>query len=108
MTFCFLCLIVCVDVSQKRYIFDIHSYIFAGFVPNKNPQKWGFLFGAYLINTHYIGNRRLEGIGLDYRFPSDKNPFPWLSEVVDVQAMGNFFERRVREYQQSGALEDDF
>ena len=26
----------------------------------------------------------------------------------DVQAMGNFFERRVREYQQSGSLEDDF
>lgn len=57
---------------------------------------------------HYIGNRRLEAIGLDYRFPSDKNPFPWLGEVVDVQAMGNFFERRVREYQQSGSLEDDF
>jgi len=57
---------------------------------------------------HYIGNRRLEAIGLDYRFPSDKNPFPWLSEVVDVQAMGNFFERRVREYQQSGSLDDDF
>jgi ribonucleoside-diphosphate reductase beta chain len=57
---------------------------------------------------HYIGNRRLESIGLDYRFPSDKNPFPWLGEVVDVQAMGNFFERRVREYQQSGSLDDDF
>ena len=57
---------------------------------------------------YYIGNRRLEAIGLDYRFPSDKNPFPWLGEVVDVQAMGNFFERRVREYQQSGSLEDDF
>jgi len=57
---------------------------------------------------HYIGNRRLEAIGLDYRFPSDHNPFPWLGEVVDVQAMGNFFERRVREYQQSGSLEDDF
>jgi ribonucleoside-diphosphate reductase beta chain len=57
---------------------------------------------------HYIGNRRLEAIGLDYRFPSDKNPFPWLGEVVDVQAMGNFFERRVREYQQSGSLDDDF
>ena len=25
---------------------------------------------------YYIGNRRLEAIGLDYRFPSDKNPFP--------------------------------
>ena len=57
---------------------------------------------------HYIGNRRLEAIGVDYRFPSDKNPFPWLGEVVDVQAMGNFFERRVREYQQSGSLDDDF
>lgn len=57
---------------------------------------------------HYIGNRRLEAINLDFRFPSDKNPFPWLSEVVDVQAMGNFFERRVREYQQSGSLDDDF
>ena len=57
---------------------------------------------------HYIGNRRLEAIGLDYRFPNDQNPFPWLGEVVDVQAMGNFFERRVREYQQSGSLEDDF
>ena len=57
---------------------------------------------------HYIGNRRLESIGLDYKFPSDHNPFPWLGEVVDVQAMGNFFERRVREYQQSGSLEDDF
>jgi len=57
---------------------------------------------------HYIGNRRLASIGLDYRFPSDSNPFPWLSEVVDTQAMTNFFERRVREYQQGGALEDDF
>ena len=57
---------------------------------------------------YYIGNRRLEAIGLEYRFPSDNNPFPWLGEVVDVQAMGNFFERRVREYQQSGSLEDDF
>ncbi len=57
---------------------------------------------------HYIGNRRLEAINLDFRFPSDKNPFPWLAEQVDVQAMGNFVERRVREYQQSGSLEDDF
>ena len=57
---------------------------------------------------HYIGNRRLESVGLDYRFPSDHNPFPWLSEVVDTQAMTNFFERRVREYQQGGSLEDDF
>lgn len=68
----------------------------------------GLNANMFVDYMHYIGNRRLEAIGLDYRFPSDKNPFPWLSEVVDVQAMGNFFERRVREYQQSGSLEDDF
>jgi len=56
----------------------------------------------------YIGNRRLEGIGIDFRFDSDQNPFPWLSEVVDTGAMTNFFERKVKDYQNSGVLEDDF
>ncbi len=57
---------------------------------------------------YYIGNRRLEGIGIDFRFDSDQNPFPWLAEVVDIGAMTNFFERKVKDYQNSGALEDDF
>ena len=56
----------------------------------------------------YIGNRRLEGIGIDFQFDSDQNPFPWLSEVVDAAAMTNFFERKVKDYQSSGVLEDDF
>ena len=57
---------------------------------------------------HYIGNRRLEGIGINYRFDNDNNPFPWLSEIVDTGAMTNFFERKVKDYQNSGTLEDDF
>ena len=56
----------------------------------------------------YIGNRRLEAIGIDFRFDSDQNPFPWLAEVVDTGAMTNFFERKVKDYQNSGVLEDDF
>lgn len=56
----------------------------------------------------YIGNRRLEGVGIDFRFDSDTNPFPWLSEVIDTQPMTNFFERKVKDYQSSGSLEDDF
>ena len=56
----------------------------------------------------YIGNRRLEGINIDFRFNSDHNPFPWLSEAVDTGAMTNFFERKVKDYQNSGVLEDDF
>lgn len=56
----------------------------------------------------YIGNRRLDGIGVDFHFDSDNNPFPWLSEIVDTGAMTNFFERKVKDYQSSGVLEDDF
>ena len=62
----------------------------------------------FIDYMQYIGNRRLECIGIDYRFDSDKNPFPWLSEVVDTAAMTNFFERKVKDYQNSGSLEDDF
>lgn len=62
----------------------------------------------YVDYAYYIGNRRLESVGLKYRFPSDVNPFPWMSEVVDTQAMSNFFERKPRDYQQAGMLEDDF
>ena len=68
----------------------------------------GLNSSMFVDYMHYIGNRRLESIGLDYRFPSDENPFPWLSEVVDVGAMTNFFERKVKDYQNSGVLEDDF
>jgi ribonucleoside-diphosphate reductase beta chain len=62
----------------------------------------------FIDYMRYIGNRRLEGIGIDYRFDSDSNPFPWLSELVDTQPMTNFFERKVKDYQSSGMLEDDF
>lgn len=55
----------------------------------------------------FIGNRRLESLNIDFRFDSDRNPFPWLGQAVDVQAMGAFFERRERSYQQAGTLEDD-
>lgn len=68
----------------------------------------GLNSGMFTDYMQYIGNRRIEPLGLDFRFPSDKNPFPWLSEQVDASVQTNFFERHVREYQQSGALEDDF
>lgn len=56
----------------------------------------------------YIGNRRLESVGMKHRFPSDTNPFDFLSEVQDLLKAKNFFETRVIEYQSSGALVDDF
>lgn len=62
----------------------------------------------FIDYMYYIGNRRLEAIGLSYRFPNDVNPFPWLGEQVDVKPLGNFFERRVREYRNSSVLKDDW
>jgi len=55
----------------------------------------------------YIGNRRLDGIGLKKVWGECSNPFPWLSEIVDTGAMTNFFERKVKDYQSVSALEDD-
>ena len=56
----------------------------------------------------HIANRRLEGLGMKFRYDSDKNPFPWLSETIDLQKQKNFFETKVTDYQNSGALDDDF
>ena len=56
----------------------------------------------------HIANRRLEGLGMSFRYDSDKNPFPWLSETIDLQKQKNFFETKVTDYQNSGALDDDF
>lgn len=62
----------------------------------------------FIDYMQFIANRRLEGIGIEFRFDSDKNPFSWMSEVVDMEPATNFFERKVRSYQKSGSLEDDF
>lgn len=53
--------------------------------------------------VQYIADRRFERIGLKAKYGS-KNPFPWMSETIDLQKEKNFFETRVTEYQTSGAL----
>jgi len=52
----------------------------------------------------FIANRRLVQIGLLEQFKGVKNPFPWMSEIMDLRKEKNFFETRVIEYQTGGAL----
>lgn len=52
----------------------------------------------------YIGDRRLERIGLKPIYGT-ANPFPWMSEIMDLKKEKNFFETRVTEYQTAGNLE---
>ena len=55
----------------------------------------------------FIANRRLTQIGLEEAFPNASNPFPWMSEIMDLRKEKNFFETRVIEYQTGGALNWD-
>ena len=56
----------------------------------------------------YIANRRFEGLGMSFRYDTDRNPFPWMAEKIDIKKQKNFFETRVTDYQSEAVLEDDF
>ncbi|MCC2666845.1 MAG: ribonucleotide-diphosphate reductase subunit beta, partial [Gammaproteobacteria bacterium] len=62
------------------------------------------MFKEYL---NFIANRRFAQIGLPQQFPGAENPFPWMSEMMDLKKEKNFFETRVIEYQTGGALNWD-
>ena len=53
--------------------------------------------------AQYIADRRFERIGLKAIYKS-KNPFPWMSEAIDLHKEKNFFETRVTEYKSSSSL----
>jgi len=53
------------------------------------------LFRDYV---QHVADRRLERIGLPTQYNSS-NPFPWMSETIDLSKEKNFFETRVNEYQ---------
>ena len=59
------------------------------------------MFTEYL---QFIANRRCSQIGLPEQYQNVSNPFPWMSEVLDLKKEKNFFETRVTEYQTGGAL----
>ncbi|MES2676082.1 MAG: ribonucleotide-diphosphate reductase subunit beta [Pseudomonadota bacterium] len=56
---------------------------------------------------HFIANRRCAQVGLKEQYPGAQNPFPWMSEIMDLRKEKNFFETRVIEYQTGGALSWD-
>jgi ribonucleoside-diphosphate reductase beta chain len=52
----------------------------------------------------FIANRRFVQIGLPEQYPGAKNPFEWMSEIMDLKKEKNFFETRVTEYKVGGQL----
>ena len=68
----------------------------------------GLNSSMFVEYMQFIANRRLENLNMTFRYDSDNNPFPWLSEVIDIRKQKNFFETRVIDYQDESALVDDF
>jgi ribonucleoside-diphosphate reductase beta chain len=62
------------------------------------------MFYDYL---RFVANRRCKQIGLPEQYPGVQNPFPWMSEMLDLKKEKNFFETRVIDYQTGGALNWD-
>lgn len=80
---------------EKRYAYDACPDGLLGI----NPDQ----FAEYV---EYIADRRLERIGLS-KIYNTENPFPWMSQSVDLNKEKNFFETKVTEYQTAGSLEWD-
>ena len=55
----------------------------------------------------FLANTRVASIDLPDIYESVKNPFPWLSEAQDATGIAAFFERREKNYQNAGMLDDD-
>ncbi|RAI55975.1 ribonucleotide-diphosphate reductase subunit beta [Roseicella frigidaeris] len=46
----------------------------------------------------FIADRRLQQLGLDPHYAIEKNPLPWLDEMLNAIEHTNFFENRATEY----------
>jgi ribonucleoside-diphosphate reductase beta chain len=66
----------------------------------------GLNAGLFRDYVRHVADRRLERIGLSARFGA-ANPFPWMSEAIDLKKEKNFFETTVVEYQSAAALSWD-
>ena len=81
--------------QEKKYAYDACPNGLLGI----NPEQ----FCEYV---EYIADRRLERIDLPKVYGTE-NPFPWMSQSVDLSKEKNFFETRVTEYQTAGSLDWD-
>ena len=53
----------------------------------------------------YIASRRLRNLHMQDDFGAFKNPFVWMSRIIDIDKQRNFFETTVTNYSQE--IEDD-
>jgi len=79
---------------EVRYAYDALPRGIVGLTPQSIEEY-----------VKYIADRRLERINLPKQYNIEKNPFPWMSEIMDIRKEKNFFETRVTEYRTGGQLD---
>jgi len=94
---------------QEKIVEDVKKGVWLEYGYANDCLPGGILgLNADIIKEYlqYIADRRLERINLS-RVYGSKNPFPWMSEIMDLRKEKNFFETRVTEYQVGGQLNWD-
>ncbi|AMV31561.1 Ribonucleoside-diphosphate reductase subunit beta [Pirellula sp. SH-Sr6A] len=90
-------------IARVKQAVELELQYAADCLPNGILGLNADLFRDYV---QYVADRRLERIGLPMQYGSS-NPFPWMSETMDLAKEKNFFETRVTEYQSAGSLNWD-
>ncbi len=88
-----------IDLIKKAVVLE---YTFAQEVFPKGI--FGMNADGFKQYIEHIADRRLGRVGLPLQY-NTPNPFPWMSEAIDLSKEKNFFETRVTEYQVGGTLE---
>jgi len=91
-------------IRMIREAVDLEYRYAENTMPNGILGMNSAMFKEYL---EFIANRRCAQIGLPEQYPGAENPFPWMSEMMDLKKEKNFFETRVTEYQTGGTLSWD-
>ncbi len=87
-------------VDKVREAVELEQAYARDCLPNGVLGLNASLFEEYV---RFIADRRLERIGLPRQYMA-KNPFPWMSETIDLGKEKNFFESRVTDYRKGAAL----
>ena len=91
--------------EEVRHMIDEATQLEIRYAHDTMPRGvLGLNAGQFNEYLKFIANRRCSQIGIKQLYPGAENPFPWMSEVMDLKKEKNFFETRVTEYQTGGAL----
>ncbi|MDP3958260.1 MAG: ribonucleotide-diphosphate reductase subunit beta [bacterium] len=88
-----------IDLVKKAVVLE---YTFAQEVFPKGI--FGMNADGFKKYIEHIADRRLNRVGLPSQY-NTPNPFPWMSEAIDLNKEKNFFETRVIEYKTGGTLD---